>query len=138
MHYYLLGKEWTDIFRLNNSGTYNNQWMIVDYKKFKPGKPLSDGLLWVLEQLPSYVEARDMTSVLRSQLYWPSYNVLYFPAVFKLSGQADMVKGAYGSLYSYDRSPRARIFRRDQGNVTDINSMIKLMRSNNYLKVFRP
>ena len=112
--------------------------MIVDYKKFKRGKPLADGLLWVLEQLPSYVEARDMTSVLRSQLYWPSYNVPYFPAVFKLSGQADMVNTAYGSLYSYDRSPRARIFRRDQGNVTDINSMIKLMRSNNYLKVFRP
>ena len=111
--------------------------MILDYKKFKRGKPLADGLLWVLEQLPSYVEARDMTSVLRSQLYWPSYNVLYFPAVFKLSGQADMVKGAYGSLYSYDRSPRARIFRRDQGNVTDMNSMIKLMRSNNYLEVLQ-
>jgi len=108
--------------------------MIVDYKKFQPGKPLSDGLLWVLEQLPSYVEAQDMTNVLRSQLYWPSYNVPYFPAVYQLSGQADMAD-AYGSFYSYDETPRARIFSRDQGKVTDINSMIKLMRSNNYLKV---
>ena len=124
---------------MNNSGTYNNQWMVVDYKKFKPGKPLADGLLWVLEQLPSYVEARDMTSVLRSQLYWPSYNVPYFSAIFQLSGQADMMitDEEYASIYSYDQCPRARIFRRDQGNVTDINSMIKLMRSNNYLKVFR-
>jgi len=109
--------------------------MIVDFKKFQPRKPLSDGLLWVLEQLPSYVEAQDMTSVLRSQLYWASYNVPYFPTVFKLSGQAEMMK-LHGSFFSYDQTPRARIFRRDQGNVTDMNSMIKLMRSNNYLEVF--
>lgn len=26
------GKEWADIFKENNSGTYNSQWMIIDYK----------------------------------------------------------------------------------------------------------
>ena len=48
------GKHWSKIFGKRNSGTYNNQWMVVDYKKFKPGKDLLGvkGLLWVLEQLP--------------------------------------------------------------------------------------
>lgn len=32
---------------------YNNQWMIVDYKSFIPGKlSLQKGLLTVLEQIP--------------------------------------------------------------------------------------
>lgn len=32
---------------------YNNQFMVLDYKKFSPGKPLPKaGLFWVLEQIP--------------------------------------------------------------------------------------
>jgi hypothetical protein len=27
------GKEWTEVFSLNNSGTYNSQWMIIDISK---------------------------------------------------------------------------------------------------------
>ena len=34
------GKHWAKIFARRNSGTYNNQWMVVDFKKFKPGKKL--------------------------------------------------------------------------------------------------
>ena len=34
------GKHWSKIFARRNSGTYNNQWMVVDFKKFKPGKKL--------------------------------------------------------------------------------------------------
>ena len=34
------GEEWAVIFRQFNSGTYNNQWMIVDYGHFKPGASL--------------------------------------------------------------------------------------------------
>ena len=62
------GDSWTDIFSKYNSGTYNNQWMVVDYNKFQPGKPLSANTLWILEQIPGYIERRDMTHVLSSQV----------------------------------------------------------------------
>ena len=31
------GKEWVDRFFVYNDGTYNNQWMISDFKQFTPG-----------------------------------------------------------------------------------------------------
>ena len=69
------GQEWCQYFAQNNSGTYNNEWMIVDYKLFEPGKELVDNTLWVLEQLPGEIHSEDMTDVLKSQGYWASYNI---------------------------------------------------------------
>ena len=47
------GQEWAQVFKKYNSGTYNNQWTIVNYNLFVPGLPLpKKGLLYVLEQLP--------------------------------------------------------------------------------------
>ena len=31
------GQEWVDKFFSFNDGTYNNEWIITDFKKFKPG-----------------------------------------------------------------------------------------------------
>ncbi|XP_064459280.1 putative phospholipase B-like 2 [Ornithodoros turicata] len=126
------GQEWTTIFSRYNSGTYNNQWMVLDYKRFIRGEAaLQNGLLWVLEQIPGTITSADVTSVLREQGYWASYNSPYFPNIFNKSGLPELVE-RYGDWYSYDRSPRARIFRRDQGTVTDIASLIHLMRYNDF------
>ena len=69
------GLEWCQYFKQNNSGTYNNEWMIVDYNLFEPGKELVANTLWVLEQLPGEVHSEDVTDVLKSQGYWASYNI---------------------------------------------------------------
>ncbi|XP_013380031.1 putative phospholipase B-like 2 isoform X2 [Lingula anatina] len=122
---------WAQIFSRYNSGTYNNQWMIVDYTKFKPGQTPSAGLFGVVEQIPNMVKYADMTRVLTAQSYWPSYNIPYFQEVFEASGWIKMVE-KYGDWFSYNKTARANIFRRDHVKVKDINSMIALMRYNDY------
>lgn len=75
------GKTWCSIVATHNSGTYNNQYMVIDTKKFTPGQPLPDGLFWVAEQIPGKVEYGDLTNIVRFG-YWPSYNVPYFPDIW--------------------------------------------------------
>uniref|UniRef100_A0A452GQ43 Phospholipase B-like n=1 Tax=Gopherus agassizii TaxID=38772 RepID=A0A452GQ43_9SAUR len=128
------GAEWAAIFQQFNSGTYNNQWMIVDYNTFLPGKAgLQQGVLTVLEQIPGLVVVADKTEELYQKGYWASYNVPYFEQIFNTSGQLELVK-KYGDWFTYDKSPRAQIFRRNQTLVQDLDSMIRLMRFNDFLK----
>jgi hypothetical protein len=37
------GPEWVNKFFIYNDGTYNNQWMIVDFTQFAPFKQPRDG-----------------------------------------------------------------------------------------------
>lgn len=126
------GSEWVNYFSNYNSGTYNNQWMVVDYKKFTPGSTkLNDGLLYVLEQIPGMIKSMDATHFLQEQSYWPSYNSPYFPDIFNASGVPELV-AKYGDWFTYDKTPRALIFKRDHSNVKDLDTLMKLMRYNDY------
>ncbi|XP_059844261.1 putative phospholipase B-like 2 [Hypanus sabinus] len=127
------GAEWAAIFRKFNSGTYNNQWMIVDYNFFTPGQlNISKNLLTILEQIPGQIVVADKTDELMQRGYWASYNIPYFKEIFNANGQLDLFK-KYGDWFSYDKSPRALIFRRNQTMVTDMASIIKLMRYNDFM-----
>lgn len=87
--------------------------------------------LWVLEQLPGTIVADDQSDILRKQSYWPSYNTPFYKTIFNLSGAPAMVEH-YGDWFSYDKTPRALIFKRDHISVKNLNTMIKLMRYNNF------
>ena len=50
------------------TGTYNNQYMIVDLKKVTLDWQLADDTLWVIEQIPGLVVGADQTTVLRAGL----------------------------------------------------------------------
>lgn len=78
------GQEWTSLFAEENSGTYNNQWMVLDVHALMAGE--RTGVLWVLEQLPGTVEVADLSDVLLGQGFWPSFNVPYFPRIYRLAG----------------------------------------------------
>ena len=125
------GETWTTMFAFENSGTYNNQYMVVDFNLYAPGQALADGLLWVAEQIPGYVHAADVTQVLRDTGYWASYNTPYFVDVFNMSGFAAMER-EFGPFFSYNDTSRAEIFRRQQSAVVDLASMKFMMRFNEF------
>ena len=123
--------EWHEAFYKFNSGTYNNQWMTVDYKLFTPGMPLPPHTLWVSEQIPGYHAAADQTTALQRG-HWPSYNVAFYPEIYERSGYPTVVK-VFGEGQSYQLAPRAQIFRRDaDGSVRDLPSLQTFMRLNRY------
>ncbi|XP_044776939.1 putative phospholipase B-like 2 isoform X2 [Neomonachus schauinslandi] len=78
------------------------------------------------------VVVADKTSELYQKTYWASYNIPYFESVFNASGLQALV-AQYGDWFSYDGSPRAQIFRRNQSLVHDLDSMLRLMRYNDFL-----
>ena len=61
--------------------------------------------------------------------YWASYNVPYFEKVYNMSGYPEVV-AKMGTDFSYQLAPRAKIFRRDEGKVVDLDSMKHIMRYN--------
>lgn len=83
------GEEWYFYAQFWNSGTYANQYQILDYKLFAPRNAVPNNTLWVVEVLPGLVVGADMSSHLNRQ-YWPSYNVPFFPEIYQVSGYADM------------------------------------------------
>jgi len=134
------GEAWFEAFRTQNSGTYNNQYMVMNLARFEPGAALLDGLLWVVEQIPGLVVGEDKTATLEMG-YWPSFNVPYFREIYERSGYPEFKRrhAARGPEYAravsgidYQTAPRAKIFRRDAGNVHDIDSLKYIMRSNGW------
>jgi len=72
-----------------------------------------------------------MSGVLQKDGYYASYNVPYFNNVQEMTGLPQLIQ-QYGSWFSYDECPRAKIFRRDQGKVRTMEDMEKLMRYDNF------
>ncbi|XP_041362264.1 phospholipase B-like 1 isoform X2 [Gigantopelta aegis] len=124
------GSQWADALATHHSGTYPNQYMVVDLKLFKPNVELEDNLLWVVEEIPDLVMAADQTQILRNG-YWSSYNVPFYEKIYNLSGYPDIVK-MKGLDFSYQMAPRAKIFRRDHGKVNSVKTIQEILRSNDY------
>ena len=57
------GPEWGDYSMRYNSGTYNNQYMVIDTNLFTVGEPLKDNTLTVVEQMPNNVAVGDQFGV---------------------------------------------------------------------------
>ena len=119
---------WSQWYRKENSGTYNNQNMCVDFNRFAPGEPLVNGTFVITEQIPGYVVDTDLSSRLQRAGYFGSYNVAYDAEIRTLSG-ADANAAAYGAWFDYERTARAQIFARDAPSITDLSSMKRVMRS---------
>jgi len=127
-------EEWAKIFSKYNSGTYNNQYMILDLKKVDTkGRVIQNSSFWVLEQIPTLIVSKDMTDILRYG-YWPSYNVAVFEEIREISGLNQKLKDNpdMKNVIDYSLCARAKIFRRDEGKVNSMYTFKKLMRYNNW------
>jgi len=125
------GENWVSGFAKYNSGTYNNQWQVIDYKLFVPGQPIKPGTLWIAEQIPGFVFSADKSDFLANGGFWPSYNIPYFIENYDISGYPDLFE-KYGNTYSYQNCARAQIFRRDASKVQNLQDLKKIMRYNEY------
>jgi hypothetical protein len=134
-------KQWVDTFKVQNSGTYNNQWMALDtyaLKKILPIKTSNiQNVLWIAEQVPGFIQSGDVTHILLSQGYWPSYNVPYFKNIFNISGYPELIKHPaphhVGIEYSYEKCSRALIFKRYQQFPKTLENFKNMMQYNDYL-----
>uniref|UniRef100_A0A915MDL6 Phospholipase B-like n=1 Tax=Meloidogyne javanica TaxID=6303 RepID=A0A915MDL6_MELJA len=112
-------REWCQIFKRYNSGTYNNQWGILDYKRFTPEKPLPDsGLFYVLEQMPGHVYYQDLSLYLKEKTYFASYNIPFFKKASRISGFK--AKGNEFYWFNWTDCPRAKIFARDHNKASKV------------------
>ena len=139
------GASWAATFSKHASGTYTNQWMVVDSNKFVPGTPPPDGTLTVLEELPGNIAVHDGTPSLRGDAgatywdasAWASYNVIFDRELFVLSGAQELVDkyggiSGPGAYYSLLNTSRANIFRRGAAAVDGLESMQRLIRLNDF------
>ncbi|EGC39069.1 hypothetical protein DICPUDRAFT_148187 [Dictyostelium purpureum] len=125
------GFDWVKYFVINNSGTNNIQFMIVDYKLFTPYAPLVPDTLWIVEQYPMGYVAADVTFNLIQDGYWASFNRPYFLEVFDVLGYPYYVT-QYGKLFTYENNPRANIFRAQQGSIETVKDMQNMIEYNEW------
>ena len=128
------GEEWVEIFKRENSGTYNNQFQVLDLNKIDiKEKNINEKALMIIEQLPVYTGSADVTNFLIKG-YWPSYNIPYFKTIFEKSGFVERIEERPDLFDSYDYSgsDRPKIFRRDHSKVNSLEDFKKIMRYNNY------
>lgn len=134
--------DWTLFFGKYNSGTYNNEWLVLNagrvfcsMKKNKDGL-LPEGTLLLLDQIPGSVYYEDVSDQLSLNHYFASYNVPYGKSIYKACAIDEEIKKHPEEKYSLDYSncTRAKIFKRDAPNVRSIEEAKRLIRYNNYTK----
>lgn len=127
------GKEWTENFIRENSGTYNNEYLVLDTKKFTPGSKPQDDFLWIIEQYPGNYMSKDITEVLINKTYFPSVNTPWFEELYKLADYPGQQKREphKAEFWSYDQ-PRTKIIYRDAPGLKTYDEFKRFMRYNNY------
>ena len=127
-------EEWTNIFKKENSGTYNDQYMILDLNKINlTEKKIPEKSLMIIEQIPGETDINDVTEILKKG-YWPSYNIPYSDNIYEKSGFTYLLKerNYLFPYYDYKNCSRANIFKREHKKIKTNDDFKNLMRYNNY------
>jgi hypothetical protein len=124
------GYDWATQFSKYHSGTYVNQWMVLDLKRFSVGKAPEKGFFTVFEETPGLVHYEDMTDTLITDSYWASYNIPYFQDIIEASGNGILC--SKDSDYCYETAPRALLFQQYHSQVNDIEGGKWILGYNSY------
>lgn len=128
------GETWAATFSKYNSGTYNNQWMVVDTKRFVVGEGFQDNGLTVLEQLPGAIHVEDLSNAINQLGFWASYNVPYFPSIYARSGYLNAYLYSHDSeSWSHENCSRALQFKRDAPAIDSLADLKRVMRFNDWV-----
>eukprot|EP00792_Barthelona_sp_PAP020_P005526 TRINITY_DN2686_c0_g1_i1.p1 TRINITY_DN2686_c0_g1~~TRINITY_DN2686_c0_g1_i1.p1 ORF type:complete len:539 (+),score=154.23 TRINITY_DN2686_c0_g1_i1:1615-3231(+) len=129
------GKDWTNNFKQYNSGTHNNQWLVLDNNLFTKGQEIKDNTLFIVEQIPKNVFIQDLSFSLRTDGWFAGFNIPYFKEAWVEIGYADYYKkfGQYGSWFKFDECPRFKILSRDLPKVKNFDDLRVLLRDNNWV-----
>ena len=126
------GSHFTEFFLKHNSGTYNNDYYIIDMNKFERGVKPSKDLVWLVEQIPSTKQYRlDMTDYLVHNGFISSFNCPFLDEVFNLLKYPDHSHEPI-FYYNYTKNPRYQISARDAPGIKTYEKFLKFMRFNDY------
>mmetsp|Transcript_46687 Transcript_46687/g.143979 ORF Transcript_46687/g.143979 Transcript_46687/m.143979 type:complete len:550 (-) Transcript_46687:99-1748(-) len=125
------GPQWVDVFSRQNSGTYNNEWLVLDMNLITPGSDFPANTFTLADQMPGKVFSGDLTRTL-SAGYVPSYNVPYFKAAFELAGFPGAIAKQGPHMLDYATCARADIFRDRQTSVSSPDTMQHMMQYNQF------
>ncbi len=124
------GADWANRFSEFASGTYIDQWMVLDLNKFKPNTTPQKGFFTVLEEMPGRIHWEDQTQHLIDNTYWASYNNPFYKDIRDMTGQTALcVKNSYEC---YKTDPRGLIFHKLQANISSIADFRVVMQYNHW------
>ena len=117
---------WAHTFAQQASGTYNNQWMVLDVNKAQKATQsageLPDDTFWVIEEVPGLMHAEDQSQYLNTHGYWSSFNEIYYSDTRSIAGDT----------HSYSEALRFKIFAELQAGVNNRADFARLIAWNDY------
>lgn len=114
--------DWATLFSYENSGTYNNQWMALEFNRSQP-------VLIVLEQSPGFVEVHDKSDHLMREGYWASFNVPAFSTTYNRTGFQHRKPH---SNFDLATCARGRMFAAKQSGVRSLEDLQRVLRYNDF------
>ena len=127
------GASWVQLFARYQSGTYTNQWMVLDLSLFTPGSRPLPGFLSIIEEVPGTTHAQDMTEHLLQRGFWKSFNSPYFDDIQQLAGYRRLCE-AGARTACYEQAPRSELFEKLQGSVRGVDDVKSVMQYNHWFE----
>jgi Phospholipase B len=119
---------WMNYFFSYRSGTYNNQWLVIDFNQYLANKnnlTAASNIIWMIEEFYKMTSALDVTqTMLIPDGYVASYNTPFNPMIEAYSGTK--------TGDTYDTAPRFFLFERYAPFIQNIQNFQTVMRMNNY------